>query len=162
MAAVIDPAFTWGDATVRTLESQMRLPLFNEHPVEMGLKGNERFAVDTLSGDAVYRDLFNAAFPGDPVAISVDHLIKAIAAFERSLTAAAYTSQIPFIDRFRPEYVVTGHTHRRLDFRRDGVRFISNPRGYPGEGVRWPLQPRTICRLCAAIGRRATSNFAAD
>jgi cytochrome c peroxidase len=80
-----NPAFTWGDATVRTLESQMRLPLFNEHPVEMGLKGNERFAVETLSGDADYRDLFIAAFPDDPVAISVDHLIKAIAAFERSL-----------------------------------------------------------------------------
>lgn len=62
-------------------------------------------------------------------------------AFERSLTAAAYTSQIPFIDRFRPEYVVTGHTHHHLDFRRNGVRFISNPRGYPGEsGVRFDPQ----------------------
>jgi hypothetical protein len=28
-------------------------------------------------------------------------------AFERSLTAAAYTSQIPLVDRFRPDYVIS-------------------------------------------------------
>jgi cytochrome c peroxidase len=78
-------AFTWGDPRVRSLESQMRQPLFNEHPVEMGLSGGGRFAVEALSRDAAYRELFAAAFPGDTVPISMDHVIKAIATFERSL-----------------------------------------------------------------------------
>jgi cytochrome c peroxidase len=47
-------AFTWGDATVRSLEAQMRQPLFNEHPVELGLKGSERLALEALSTDDAY------------------------------------------------------------------------------------------------------------
>ena len=78
-------AFTWNDAGVHSLESQMRRPLFNEHPVEMGLKGNELEALQALSAEAVYRELFAAAFPGDAAPISMDNVIKAIAAFERSL-----------------------------------------------------------------------------
>ncbi|MBM7486066.1 MULTISPECIES: metallophosphoesterase [Bradyrhizobium] len=54
---------------------------------------------------------------------------------ERSLISAAYTSELSFLDQFGPDYVVTGHTHRRMDFRRGRTRFISNPRGYADEGV---------------------------
>jgi cytochrome c peroxidase len=79
------PALTWNDARVRSLESQMRRPLFNEHPLEMGLKSGGRAAVAALSADTVYRDLFAAAFPDDATPISMDHIIKAVAAFERSL-----------------------------------------------------------------------------
>jgi cytochrome c peroxidase len=78
-------AFTWGDTHVRSLESQMRQPLFNEHPVEMGLRGNGESAVSAISRDPNYREQFAAAFPGEPVALSMDHIIKAIAAFERTL-----------------------------------------------------------------------------
>jgi cytochrome c peroxidase len=78
-------AFTWSDPRVQSLEAQMRRPLFNEHPVEMGLTGNAQAAVLKLSGDAAYREMFAAAFPGDAAPLSMDHIIKAIAAFERSL-----------------------------------------------------------------------------
>jgi cytochrome c peroxidase len=80
-----NPSFTWGDPTVRSLESQMHRPLFNQHPVEMGLRGGGRAAVAALSADLGYRDLFAAAFPGDAAPLSMDHIIKAIAAFERTL-----------------------------------------------------------------------------
>jgi cytochrome c peroxidase len=80
-----NPAFTWSDPRVRSLEAQMRRPLFNEHPVEMGLTGNGQAAAHKLSGDAAYREMFAAAFPGDAAPLSMDHIIKAIAAFERSL-----------------------------------------------------------------------------
>jgi cytochrome c peroxidase len=79
------PAFTWSDPRVRSLESQMRQPLFNEHPLEMGLRSGGLAAVQALSLDAGYRDLFAAAFADDTLPISMDHIIKAIAAFERSL-----------------------------------------------------------------------------
>ncbi len=78
-------AFTWGNPTVRSLEAQMRQPLFNEHPVEMGLKGGGDSAVRSISRDATYLEQFAAAFPGPPPALTMDHIIKAIAAFERTL-----------------------------------------------------------------------------
>src|SRR4029077_10397898 len=46
-----NPAFTWSSDKVRSLEAQMRQPLFNEHPVEMGLKINQPAAVDAISSD---------------------------------------------------------------------------------------------------------------
>src|SRR5580704_10128342 len=42
-------AYTWGDSTAKTLELQMRQPLFNEHPVELGLTGHENQILQSLS-----------------------------------------------------------------------------------------------------------------
>jgi len=78
-------AFTWGNAKVRSLESQMRQPLFNEHPVEMGLKADGASAINALSLDPTYLAQFAAAFPNESSALSMEHIIKAIAAFERTL-----------------------------------------------------------------------------
>jgi cytochrome c peroxidase len=80
-----DAALTWSDSSVRTLERQMSQPLFNQHPVEMGLGGRESQVLALLAADAGYRAQFTAAFPGASVPISINHLIKAIAAFERTL-----------------------------------------------------------------------------
>jgi cytochrome c peroxidase len=76
-------AFTWGSSQVRSLEAQMRQPLFNEHPVEMGLKGDGAAALRALSLDSTYSAQFAAVFPNE--ALSMDVAIKAIAAFERTL-----------------------------------------------------------------------------
>ncbi len=80
-----NPAFTWANTKVSSLESQMREPLFNDHPVEMGLTAGGAAAVDELSRDQTYRAQFSAAFPNDAAPLSMDHIIKAIAAFERTL-----------------------------------------------------------------------------
>jgi cytochrome c peroxidase len=80
-----NPAFTWGNEKVRSLEAQMRQPLFNEHPVEMGLKEDGALAVDAFAPDSGYQAQFAAAFPDDFKPLSMDHIIKAIAAFERTL-----------------------------------------------------------------------------
>jgi len=81
-----NPAFTWGSDKVRSLESQMRQPLFNRHPVEMGLKKDGAAAVTALSADASYRAQFAAAFPDDPPKpLSMERIIAAIASFERTL-----------------------------------------------------------------------------
>ena len=82
---VYNPAFTWGNDKVRSLEAQMRQPLFNEHPVEMGLNKNGVAAVNALSADVNYRAQFTAAFPDHPKPISMAHIIEAIASFERTL-----------------------------------------------------------------------------
>ena len=77
-------AFTWA-GNVRSLEAQMRQPLFSEHPIEMGLKGGGASAVKVLAADRNYRAQFAAAFPGDADPLNMEHIIKAIASFERTL-----------------------------------------------------------------------------
>jgi cytochrome c peroxidase len=78
-------SFGWSRADVRSLEEQMREPMLNEHPVELGLKGREAAVVANLSGDARYRKAFSAAFPQESGGISFEQVIRSIAAYERTL-----------------------------------------------------------------------------
>jgi cytochrome c peroxidase len=87
-----NPAFTWGSDKVRSLEQQMRQPLFSEHPVELGLKKDGTTAVNALAADPNYGAQFAAAFPrettafpGDAEPLSMRHIIEAIVSFERTL-----------------------------------------------------------------------------
>jgi cytochrome c peroxidase len=77
----------WRDPDVRTLEQQMRGPLFNEHPRELGLAGREHILERELSADAVMVRGFDAAFPGVDEPVTMDNVIRAIAAYERTLIA---------------------------------------------------------------------------
>lgn len=76
-------SFGWSNPSVRSLEDQMRQPMLNDHPVEMGLKGREQAVLAELVN--AWRPDFIAAFPEAQGHIEFDHLIKAIAAFERTL-----------------------------------------------------------------------------
>jgi len=75
----------WHDPNLRTLEQQMRGPLFYDHPRELGLAGRERELEGTLKADAALARSFAAAFPGDAAPVSMDNLIRAVAAYERTL-----------------------------------------------------------------------------
>ncbi len=75
-------SYGWQHREVTSLEAQMRLPLLNRHPVEIGLAGRERAVTASLAADANYRRQFAQVFGG---AISLPRIIKAIAAFERTL-----------------------------------------------------------------------------
>jgi len=75
----------WADPGQRTLEQQVATPILGEHPVEMGLHGQEAEIVRRLAADACYRRMFKAAFPGRDGEISFVNTAKAIAAFERTL-----------------------------------------------------------------------------
>jgi cytochrome c peroxidase len=77
----------WRDANLRTLEQQMRGPLFNEHPHELGLAGRESTIERTLSADPDLARRFAAAFPGVTAPVTMDNVIRAIAAYERTLLA---------------------------------------------------------------------------
>ncbi len=77
----------WRDANLRTLEQQMRGPLFNEHPRELGLAGRERELERTLAADAALSRRFSAAFTGEAAPVTMDNVIRAIAAYERTLLA---------------------------------------------------------------------------
>jgi cytochrome c peroxidase len=83
--AAYDPAYTWANDRVATLEAQMEQPLFNEHPIEMGLKRGDAHVATTLAQDASYAAAFAASFPDDQRPVTLHNIIKAIAAFERTL-----------------------------------------------------------------------------
>lgn len=76
----------WADSATRTLEAQISVPMFNEHPIEMGLRGNEAVVVARLEADAAEAARFREVFPGAPV--TLENVFKAIAAFERTLVSA--------------------------------------------------------------------------
>jgi len=78
-------SYGWTDPRPRTLEQQMREPLLNRHPVELGASGREARLLAVLRADRPDAVLFAAAFPGDREPIRFANLIRAIAAFERTL-----------------------------------------------------------------------------
>lgn len=102
---VYNASYGWANAKVTTLEAQMRQPLFNQHPIEMGLAGRETNVVAMLAAESNYADAFRAAFPAEPNSISIDNVIRAIACYERTLISG----NSPF-DRY-----VFGGEHEAMD-----------------------------------------------
>ncbi len=78
-------SFGWADPNARTLEAQMAVPMFNEHPIELGLKGREAEITARFAADSTLSPAFKDAFPHEPVPLSLSTIVKAIAAFERTL-----------------------------------------------------------------------------
>lgn len=80
--------FNWASPELTRLEEQLLRPLLGEHPVEMGLKGREAAVLEALSGDASLSTAFAEAFPGDGAPVTWDNLVRALAAYVRSLVSA--------------------------------------------------------------------------
>ncbi|MBD2255653.1 methanobactin export MATE transporter MbnM [Nostoc parmelioides] len=80
-----NPVLTWANPLMTKLETQALVPMFGEHPVEMGMVGREQQILTMLRNDSKYRQMFAIAFGESQEAISLSNLTKAIAAFERTL-----------------------------------------------------------------------------
>ena len=86
---VYNATLTWANPSLVTLERQMETPLFGERPIEMGVNDANKDAVlqrlrdDTAT--SAYPQRFSAAFPTEAQPISWGNVIKAIAAFQRTL-----------------------------------------------------------------------------
>lgn len=78
-------SYGWTKLEPQTLETQMLTPLLNEHPVELGVSGRQSAVCDLLAAEPSYRAAFVAAFPREEQPVTFQNLIKAIAAFERTL-----------------------------------------------------------------------------
>jgi cytochrome c peroxidase len=78
-------SYGWADAERRSLEAQMAVPMFNEHPIELGLAGHEAEVVTRFAADPEDAARFRDAFPDDDPAVSLPNIVKAIASFERTL-----------------------------------------------------------------------------
>ncbi|MGZ8520489.1 MAG: MbnH family di-heme enzyme [Candidatus Binatia bacterium] len=84
------PTLTWGNPQIESLEVRALIPIFGEHPVEMGMAGKEVLLFERLKGEPIYQKLFADAFPEQARAseaqlYSLSTVTKAIAAFQRTL-----------------------------------------------------------------------------
>ena len=78
---------TWADSQATELDRQALVPMFGDHPIELGLKGLEATLLARLRAVSLYRQLFAASFPGDPDPISVNNITRALATFQRTIIA---------------------------------------------------------------------------
>jgi cytochrome c peroxidase len=78
---------TWSNPRMTELEPQALVPMFGEHPVELGLREGDGF-LPMLQSDAKYRELFERAFPEPTGRFTIANVTKAIASFERSIISA--------------------------------------------------------------------------
>jgi cytochrome c peroxidase len=161
--AAYNVSYGWADPSLRTLEGQMRVPLLNEHPVEMGLASHEDEIVGRFqtSDD---RARFAAAFPADP-SPTLQNIVKAIASFERTIVsgdspldrylyrddraalspAAANGMQLFFSKRLRcsechggfnlsgPVDFAVAKTHPKPEFHNTGLYDVDGAGSYPAD-----------------------------
>ncbi len=80
-------AINWSNPVVTRLEQQALIPMFGEHPVELGLAGLEDELLATLGADTTYRRLFGSSFPDDAAPMSLGNVTKALATFQRALVS---------------------------------------------------------------------------
>ncbi len=80
-------ALTWNNPQLKKLEDQALIPMFGDHPIELGLREGDGF-LPMLRSDSKYRVLFERAFPGDADRFTVTNVTKALASFERSIISA--------------------------------------------------------------------------
>lgn len=79
------PVLTWANPNMRTLEAQALVPMFGDHPVELGMAGKEEILVQRLMKEPRYAKLFAAAFPAESKLFTIGNVTKAIASFERTI-----------------------------------------------------------------------------
>jgi cytochrome c peroxidase len=80
-------ALTWNNPRMKTLEDQALVPMYGEHPVELGLREGDGL-LPMLQSDSKYRALFESAFPSEGDRFTVRNVTRAIASFERSIISA--------------------------------------------------------------------------
>jgi cytochrome c peroxidase len=80
-------ALTWSNPRMKSLEEQALVPMFGDHPVELGLKSGDGLP-PMLRADARYRTLFKRAYPDGADRFTIENAVKAIACFERSIISA--------------------------------------------------------------------------
>jgi cytochrome c peroxidase len=79
-------AFNWADPAVRSLEEQALKPMRSVSPVELGF--DEPAFLKLIRSDNLYRPLFQKAFPGQADPYTVTNIVRALAAFERTILSA--------------------------------------------------------------------------
>lgn len=75
---------TWANPRRDDLEDQALVPMFGDHPIELGLSTDDSW-LGALRADSKYDVRFRAAFPSDDEPITRTNVVRAIASFERTM-----------------------------------------------------------------------------
>jgi cytochrome c peroxidase len=158
-------ALTWSNPPTKELEDQALVPMFGDHPVELGLREGDGF-LPMLQVDSGYRALFARAFPGDAAPFTMKNVAKALASFERSIVSArspydryhyggddsavsesAKRGEILFFNQhlscfrchggfnFSDATVSANNEGRTVEFHNTGLYNIAGPLSYPAPNV---------------------------
>src|SRR5262249_14138508 len=84
---VFAQALTWAHSSWTELEDQALVPMYGDHPIELGLDRSDGW-IERLKKDSTYQRLFAAAFAGEAAPFTQDHIVKALATFERTIVSA--------------------------------------------------------------------------
>ncbi len=76
---------TWANPGLTKLEHQILIPLFGEHPVELGLTGREQEVLARFANDPDYSARFAEAYPDADPPVQRETVINALASFCRAL-----------------------------------------------------------------------------
>ncbi len=79
-------ALTWANPGMTRLEEQALVPMFGDHPVELGLASAGELTA-RLADVPAYQRLFQAAYGGGRESITIDNVTRAIASFERTIVS---------------------------------------------------------------------------
>lgn len=79
--------YTWANPAIVSLQMQIQFPFFNEHPTELGWKGQEQIIVNRFATDANYQQLFKLAYPNQKNPFNTHNIQEAIISFEEQLVA---------------------------------------------------------------------------
>ncbi len=85
--AAYPATLAWDEPALTRLEEQALVPMLATAPVELGIAGREEEVLARLAADPRYREMFAAAFPGDADPFTLDHVVRALASFERTLVS---------------------------------------------------------------------------
>lgn len=77
----------WANPNVLQLEQQALIPMFGEHPVELGMAGQEDELLRRIRSDSTYSRLFAASYRSDTGRVNLANIVRALASFQRSLVS---------------------------------------------------------------------------
>lgn len=78
---------TAADSTLHFPEIQMNNPMLSEHPIELGIRGNETAIVEKLRKDERYIKMFRQIFPLDKDPFTIKNIQYCISSFIRTIIA---------------------------------------------------------------------------
>jgi cytochrome c peroxidase len=82
---IFNKYLTAADSTIHFPEQQMSRPMLNDHPVEMGMKGNEASILERIRADAFYHREFESTFGKASDPFTIKNIQDAIACFIKTI-----------------------------------------------------------------------------
>ena len=142
----------WANPLVSELEDQLLVPLFGQHPVELGFSGRDQELLSRLGESEEYIRMFQESFPDEEEPISLRNLARAIAAFERTIISGnsaydkyVYQGNVDALSKsakrgmnlFFSERLFCDHCHGGFNFSGPTVHenLPSSPRQFENNGL---------------------------